>query len=291
MERAKPIFLWSIIFLLGAFGYVPASCQTIESPNAKHLVLQMIEKTRQIRSLSFNIKKKERVRGKLQEQETFVKVNMQPFKTYLKQLAPKQGLEVLYVKGENNQQAYINTNGFPWITLHLDPMGSIMRKDQHHTLFESGFEYFMSILEHLTTKYHHQLEFLIQLSGSTVLDGSPCWIVTFNNPHYKHILHKAKKGESVLSIANSLKVSEYAILELNPSLSDYYSLKEGQTIKIPNDYAPKLELYIDKKHMVPLLTKVYDEQGLYEYYEYTQVKINPTFSQTEFSKENSEYGF
>ena len=80
-------------------------------------------------------------------------------------------------------------------------------------------------------------------------------------------------------------------MDKNPAIHDYDDVRSGQLIKIPNDYSPKMVLYIDKKRKIPLIIKVYDEDGLYQQYEFKNVKVNPTFSADEFSKSNPAYGY
>ncbi len=271
--------------------FASATSPYYQEPSAVQIVHQMLAKTKEIATMSYVMKKQERLKGEFPVQETFVKLNSQPFKVYLKQLSPKQGLEVLFVEGANNNQARVNTNGFPWVNLNLDPMGNIMRENQHHTIFESGYAHLMSILEHLTTKYAAELDKMIVKSGHTEYDGHKCWIITFQNPFFKYYLHKIKPGENILSIAHKAKLSEYMILEKNPSVKDYFDVKPGQVIQVPNDYSPKLELYIDQHRNIPLMIKVYDDKGLYELYEYSKVVVNPVYTAKDFDKSNREYGF
>lgn len=280
---------YSCFFAFLIVLWSPAYSQNDEEQSAYTLVRQMFARTKEINSMTYTMKKKERIMETMPSQETEVKLNLHPFKVYLKQKSPKSGLEVLYIQGTNNNKALINTNGFPWVNVHLDPMGSTMRENQHHTLFESGYSHLMSILEHLTTKYQKDLETMITKSGPVQWDGHSCWIITFTNPNFRYTSYKVQKGEDVLSIARKFKLSEHMILEKN-GLSDFYNV-EGRSLEVPNDYSPKLELYIDQSRLIPLVMKVYDEKGLYEYYEYSNVKLNPTFSADEFDKNNEKYGF
>jgi outer membrane lipoprotein-sorting protein len=50
-------------------------------------------------------------------------------------------------------------------------------------------------------------------------------------------------------------------------------------------------LLIDKKTLTPVSVKVYDEEGLYEAYEFYNVKINQTFMSDEFLKSYKDYRF
>jgi hypothetical protein len=281
----RPIALGLLfLFLASVVAYHP-------EPSAYQIVVQMVTKTKEISSMTYVMKKKERVKGEFPIQETFVKLNNHPFKLYLKQLSPKEGLEVLYVQGTNNNQACVNTNGFPWVNVNLDPMGNVMRDKQHHTIFESGYAHLMSILEHLGTKYQKEVDKMIQKTGKAEWDGHKCWVVSFTNPYFKYYSHTVKQGENILSIAHKAKLSEYMILEKNPSVKNYFDVKPGQIIQVPNDYSPKLELLIDEVRNIPLVIKVFDDKGLYELYEYSNVVVNPTYTGKDFDKNNGDYGF
>lgn len=275
--------------------FVLLFCSAIEvkkDSTAYQIVKEMFAKSKQISSMKYVMKKQERIEGKMMMQQTAVKLVSQPLKVYLKQELPKKGLEVLYVQGTNNNNALVNTNGFPWVNLNLDPMGSIMREKQHHTLFESGYPHLISILEHLTSKYDQQVEGMVSNAGLVNWNGRSCWNITFNNPYFKINKYTVKTGETVLNLASKSKLSEYMILELNKGLIDNYDdLKPGQVINLPNDYSPKLELLVDKNDLIPLVIKVYDEKGLYEHYEYYNVVTNPIFKSDEFNKEYPEYNF
>ena len=258
--------------------------------SAYEITKNMFARTKRISTLTYVMKKKERVNGKIVVQKSAVKLNRSPFKVYIKQLFPKEGVEVLFVEGANSNKAIINPNGFPWINVSLDPNGSTMRRNQHHTILDSGYDLFISILEHLFNKYGTETKSMLKIS-TLKWNGHSCWVVRIDNPHFKYYNYKIKPGESLISIADKFKISEHMILEKNEEVDDFYDVSAGDIIEIPNDYAPELELYIDKEAMMPLVMKVYDEQGLYEHYEYTNLVVNPTISPEEFTEEYDDYGF
>jgi Protein of unknown function (DUF1571)/LysM domain len=237
------------------------------------------------------MKKLERIKGEMIMQQSTVKLNQNPLKVYLKQDAPKQGLEVLYVNGLNHNQALINTNGFPWISINLDPYGSTMRTNQHHTLLNSGYEHVVGILEYLFEKHTVHIQSMIKTENAVVWDKHPCWAISLTNPYFKYIQYKVLSGETLISIANKFRLSEHMILEKNPSISSYTDVVAGQIILIPSDYSTKMILYIDKIRHIPLVMKVYDDKGLYEQYEYTKVTVNPVFKEDEFSRNYKDYHF
>ena len=285
MKHYQLLSLLLLSLLLGAA--LPAN----ETQNTAYSIAKsMFANARNIRSLTYTMTKQERIEGKMIKQKSFTKFTKSPFSVYIKQLAPKKGIEVLYVKGTNNNKALINPNGFPWVNIKANPMGSIMREKQHHTLHESGFDHVISILEYLCKRHESEINNMIRNDGEITWDGHACWIITFENPHFAYQKYTVKEGETVLSIAKSRKLSEYMILEHN-QLDDYDELSAGQIIEIPNAYSPKLTLYVDKTRNIPLMMKVNDDKGLYEHYEYTNVVVNPILKKEEFTKGYAEYGF
>jgi outer membrane lipoprotein-sorting protein len=122
-------------------------------------------------------------------------------------------------------------------------------------------------------------------------DNRECHKVIISNPHFKYVDYTVKAGEDLNSIGKSKGISEYMILEKNPTIKDYDNVKAKQVIKIPTDYALKLIFYLDKKTLMPLVIKVYDEVGLYEEYKYSKLVINPKFDAQEFTKSYNEYKF
>lgn len=86
------------------------------------------------------------------------------------------------------------------------------------------------------------------------------------------------------------RLDEYSLLELN-DIKSYDGVKAGQTIKVPNSLCKKIEMYIDKENYLPLYQKLYDDKGLMATYEYTNLKINPTFKPEEFTEDYSGYDF
>ena len=278
---------WLMIFLT-----VLSSGTTVPDSQTGHSIVQaMFEKTSEIKTVTYELTKQERIDGKLIKQRSFTKIVSEPFQVYFKHLYPTEGIEVLYPKGENNDKALINPDGFPWVNLRLNPMGGTMRNDQHHTLFESGFDHVASILKFLCEKYRSTIDELIVYNGMVEYNGKTCYSVSMDNPHFKYIDYTIQENESILDIAARFKLSEHMILEKNSSVNDYDDIVAGQVIQIPTDYSPKMLLYLDQESFIPLRMDVYDDLGLYEKYEYSEVSINPSFSEGEFSADFPGYGF
>ncbi|MBL4655301.1 MAG: DUF1571 domain-containing protein [Bacteroidia bacterium] len=286
MAAIKTISLAFTILLLSSLSSSP------QKKSALDLTNQVFKITKAITALEYVMKRKERVNGELSESYSYTKLIKKPkLKVYFKQGLPdSDGLEALLIDGENENKAIINPNGFPWFNFWLNPYGNIMRNNQHHTLYDSGFDKVISILEHLINKYEDDIPNLMSVSYDEMYNNIPCFKVTFDNSYYKHIDYTVKNDETVVDIAKKLMVCGYIILQMN-DLDDYKDIDEGQVLNVPNDYAKKLELLIEKERMIPIVLSVYDNEGLFEEYEYQELKVNPEFEDDEFTTEYSEYGF
>lgn len=283
----KRYFLFAYPFLCLLFLSATSNKETKTSGYL--LAKEMFEKTKTIKTMTFQMRKLERIDGKLVDQKSFIKLKRNPLHVYSKQIYPTAGIEVLYKDGDS--KALINPNGFPWVNLSLDPYGSTMRKNQHHTIHDAGYDLVVSILEHLFAKYGDESATMTENIGTEVWDGNTCWVIEIKNPYFKFEEYTVKEGENLVTIAQKHKLSEFMILENNPSLDDYYDVKQGQVIKIPNDYSPHFTLLLDQKRLIPLVMKIYDDKGLYEQYEYTDIDLNLELDEAEFSSNFDAYGF
>jgi len=279
------LLLFPFLFLLTAF--VPES----GSPTAPQLVAQMLSAGRQVQTAKFNLYKQERINGKLSTEKSVVKLQQKPYKAYLKYETPDPGMEVLFVAGQNNDHAYIRPSNFPWTTISLSPTASTMRAGQHHTIYDLGFNQILNITDFMLKNYGAQANSMLSLNGTTTWNNLPCYQVTLQNPNFKYIDYTVGKGETLVSIASKFKLSEYMILEKNPGIDDYADVEAGQKIKIPTDYAAKITMLLDQKTNLPVVIKVFDDKGLYEFYEYRNLQVNPTFQAAEFTKTYKDYKF
>ncbi|MFY0651437.1 MAG: DUF1571 domain-containing protein [Cyclobacteriaceae bacterium] len=280
-----------LAFAVVAIAFLASFNPPNEEVSGHSITQEMFSKTSEIRSVIYNLTKHERIDGELIKQVSFNKVNKEPFKVYLKQLYPKEGLEVLYANGVNNNKALVNPNGFPWINLKLNPHDGIMRKNQHHTILQAGFDHVLSILMFLCEKHEAEIDNIIEYEGLVDYEGEVCHSISLNNPYFKYIDYTVRENETVIDIASRLKLSEYMIVEKNPKVKDYEDVEAGQVIQIPTDYSPKMLLYVYEQNMLPARMDIYDDKGLYEKYEFSSIVVNPNISPDEFSEEFEGYGF
>ncbi|MEP2025037.1 MAG: DUF1571 domain-containing protein [Reichenbachiella sp.] len=281
----------SQFFLVSLFAIISLSFTDPSIKSAPEKVKEVFVATRNIESLKYELIRSERINGSYVENHVSIKMHRRPYKIYIKELAPNTGLEVLYPHPLDEKKALVNPNGFPWVNLKLDPKGELMRKDQHHTILEGGYDYVVSVMEYLFYKHKDGISNLLNDHGTGTLNGQPCEIISMVNHNFTYHNHVVKKGESISSIALKNRLNEYMIYEKNKSMSLFGQIKEGDIIQLPSDYAAKMVLFIDQNRQIPLKLEVYDDQGLFEKYEFRNVEINPELTEEEFSDGFTAYNF
>jgi outer membrane lipoprotein-sorting protein len=273
---------------------IPLGSYAQTQVNARKLAEDMLAKMAMIKTLKYRMYKKERLNGKYRESELDAKYHKSPFKIYMYMYSPDPGVEVLYVDGANDGKAFVNPNKkiLSFLDLDFDPLGKTLRKDEHHTIFESGFEYMRGILKSVMKVAEEEGKFdeYCNVQGEVNFNGRPCHKVLLQYPKFQWIDYKVKSGEDVIKIARAKSLSEFMIMEKN-KLSNYTSVKAGQTIKIPNIYAKKVILYIDKLYLLPVFQEVHDDIGMFEEYHYKNLIVNPAIPETEFSRDFKDYKF
>ena len=255
--------------------------------NNRELINHIFEAVDNVKTLRFKLQCNERIKGRMTHYESIVKLQVSPRKLYVSLKGP----EVLWIQGQNNGNALVNPGAFPFMNLNLDPYGSLMRKDQHHTIHEMGFQYLADVLKDGLKRVGDKLDKYFVVVGEEKLNGRNCYklAITFNDFAWTN--YTVKKGENLTSIARKLRVSEYMVLMNNTKISWYNDVKEGQTIQVPNAYGKLTILLIDKESLLPVSNKVFDDQGLYETYEYQNLEVNTTILPEEFTKEFKDYNF
>ncbi|MFY9310140.1 MAG: DUF1571 domain-containing protein [Bacteroidia bacterium] len=255
--------------------------------NSLEMLNSILKAITEIKTMRYELHRNERVKGKMSYTESKVKMQVSPRKLYISLGAQ----EVLWVEGTNGGNALVNPGSFPYVNVNLDPMGSIMRKNQHHTIHELGMVYFGDILKRGIKRYGTSLDKYFVLLGEEKYMDRACYKLSISFSDFAWGAYTVQKGETVVTIAKKMNLSEFMILEKNPTLDWYDDVKEGQVIQIPNVYAKTILLMIDKEHMLPISEKIFDDQGLFESYEYHQLKVNPVIAPEEFTKDYKDYNF
>ncbi len=281
-----PNYIYLLVFISIFFSQNLLAQKT--ELTAKEVITKMLRSIHDAERFKYNLKITERGKKGMNHYESAVKLNRSPRKIYLY----IKGIELLWVSGWNNNKAYVKPNSFPFFNLSLDPLGSLMRQDQHHNLNDMGFDYFGSIVAYMAKKVGNNFDNYFKLQEPERYNNRPCYKIIIDNKDFGYETYTVGENESITSIARKLHISEYMILEVNPKLNDYFDiLKVGQKLKVPNAYAKDVTLYIDQLYFLPIGVKVLDDKGLYEQYDYFFLQVNPKIEDAEFTKTFKGYKF
>ena len=279
--------------LLMLFLYLVPGKTFANNPEAIYtgsILNEVFKKNQSIKTISYTLRMKERINNEYKLKKTDFKVSLKPYKVYLKQLSP-DNIEILYSKEETGDKAFLNRNSRAFSNMNLNPVGNMMRKESHHSIFKGGYNYLLDVLEHLYKKYPEDKTGNWQYEGMVKYNDVACYKITFNNPGFSFTTYTIQAGENLEVLSQKLKICDYMIFENNPKLKSFDDFKPGTVIRVPTDYAKQIILYIDAEKFLALGLKIFDDKGLFDEYTYENIMLNPEFSDNEFRPENPAYGF
>jgi hypothetical protein len=279
--------LRSLVLISFTLLFYGAEPEPAELP-CREIIERMLDTIKNIQAQTFNVKATERVGSHLLIAESFIKINYYPRKIYFRNT---KGIEVLWTEGSNKGNATVHSPSIPMINFDLDPYGSIMRKDQHHTIFDLGSQYIGTTMAQTILKAPKDFDKHFAYAGTLTWNNRECYQVVISYPEYKYIDYIVTGDETVTSISKKFSTSDYKIRYKNDLSSYFGKIKAGKKLTIPIPYSNKGIIYIDKRTFLPVNVKVYDEEGLYEAYEFTNMKTNMVFASNEFLTSFKGYGF
>lgn len=262
--------LYLLVFLLSAYG-IKAQF------NPDELIHATIAKAKAVKSAAFMIENTERYDGELRTGSQEVRYQQEPFQLSMIFISPDPGSTITYDATVNAQKMVYDPEGFPYMKMELDPMGSLARNNNQHTIYEIGFDHIGRLIE-LIYENRDQVSLLTDIGSTDV--------------HRLEISSKRRgmgayvvgKGESTRSVSQKLQVSEYKLVELNDDIKEYGSLKEGMTIKVPEYYALETTIEIDKVTYLPVKLSLSDELGLLSAYTFSDVSLDVEVLQPKMKK-------
>ncbi len=279
-----------IIFfmLLGTFLMKSAH---VNAQSVRSVLDKMYIAIGSMNTMTYDMTSYERIGNRTETRNSKFKIQVSPKKLYMKN--QESGVELLYVSGWNNSKLYVNPNGFPYVNLNLDVNNARVRNNGHHPVTHAGFSYLYVQIKNTEKKLAlsgQKLEDMIKIGGDFTWNGKNCIKLILDNPDFQFISHTCTQTESLLSLCERINVSEYLVMEKN-NLGFGANVSKGMVLKVPNAFAKKAELYIDKSSGLPIYQVVYDDKGVYEKYEFKNLKVNPPFNSTEFTTQCAGYGF
>ncbi len=229
-----------------------------------------------LKSATFTFYAQERFDGgKIKKSDISFKLQVSPLKVYADVREP-QAAQLIYIPTKSADVSV--KKGFK---LNLSPTNKLLIADSHQPITRAGFAQTRRIiLKSMEQRKGENLNNFCKLLGSVTYDGKDCYKVELLEDDYKIIEYTVKAGETdIWKFCESRAIPEYKVKELNGCGN---TLTVGQKIKIPNAYAKKTTLYIDKANYLPIYQKMEDDKGVYELYEFKSLKINVTLSDTDF---------
>lgn len=248
----------------------------------------MFDSIKHVKTLRMKIGALERIDKKYFTANSEIKLQVSPRKLYFINRYKK--LEILYNSETMADKAWIKQHQFPYVSLSLDPNGNIMRKNQHYTIHELGYDFIGRSIALAISKDKEGLNNFNYL-GHVPKNGYSCHLLEYENKSYGYTDYTTTGTETITTIANKLCVNDYLIRYRNGLLNEFGYLKKGKVIKVPTLFCKKAVIYLDEKSMLPVSISLYDDAGLFESYDFSAIEINPVFRENEFNKNFSEYGF
>ena len=123
--------------------------------------------------------KQERMGGKLNERDTALFKFQKPFKVYMKFIdGPSAGAEALYVEGSYENKLLVRRGGIlGFMTLSLDPKGSLAMSRNRHPVTELGFGFLLAEFRRNIEPAIRSGEFEIIRLTDEIFNGRPATVV------------------------------------------------------------------------------------------------------------------
>jgi len=278
--------LLQIIFfgLFLAPGLVPAQTGT-----HLHLISGMLDSIKKIETVRFKVLAVEKMGKGYLKAISDNKIHIKPRKLYF--INREKKLEILYNAGKNENKATVKPHVFPYITMSLDPMGNLMRKNQHYTIYELGFDFIGKCIAIALSKEKENFAKCVTYYGKHEKNGYKCHFFVYETKNFPYVEYAVKKNETLTSIALKLNLNEYMIREKNNLINEFGYLKEGTKLSVPMYYCKKAALFIDEKSGLPVSISIFDDTGLLESYDFSNIVVNQPFDPKEFEKDYKDYHF
>ena len=277
------------LFLVAIFAIFSfSSPESTTDHRVQKVFARMYDSIRNIKTVRQDVVAIERLENEVSISRSKIKLQTLPVKIYF--INPSKKLEVLFNPEFFQNKALVKPHVFPYLTMQLDPRGNIMRKNQHYSIMELGYSFIGKSIALTINKDKDGLS-NFSYKGKTVKNGFNCHLIEYENKKYTYVDYKVGERETASSIALKLCVNDYLLRYNNDLLNDFGYLKKGSIIKVPTLYCQKAVLFIDDHLALPISLSLFDDKGLFESYDYSNVQINVPIPAAEFSRDYSAYNF
>jgi len=279
------------LHLILIFGIIQCTLFAQDNKLKVELIDKMIKAIDDHNQMEFKMYRSERSKNGFTDGKFYAKLINKPYKLYIKNFKPKPGSEILYIKGQNDDKALINPNSFPYFSISLDPDNNLLLAGGHHSLREAGFTLFSNMFKLYKVNYGEELYNRTTYHGMFKWNDRVCYKISIDYPDYNTKKYTPKKGETLYSISRDQLLNIGKLREYNVKYDDDDILDESEEIIIQNVYAKKAIIFIDNENYFPIYQLIYDEEGLYEKYQYVDLNLDISFKNEEFTRDYPEYNF
>lgn len=279
------------LYFILIFGIIQCTVFAQDKNLKVALIDKMIKAIDDHNQMEFKMYRSERSKNGFTDGKFYAKLINKPYKLYIKNFKPKPGSEILYIKGQNDDKALINPNSFPYFSISLDPDNNLLLAGGHHSLREAGFTLFSDMFKLYKENYGKELYNRTTYHGMFKWNDRVCYKISIDYPDYSTKKYTPKKGETLYSISRDQLLNIGKLREYNAKYDDDDILDESDEIIIQNVYAKKAVIFIDNENYFPIYQLIYDEEGLYEKYQYVDLNLDISFKNEEFTRDYSEYNF
>lgn len=277
------------LFLVAFFAIFSfSSPESNTDQRVQKVFARMYDSIHNIKTVRQDVVAIERLENEVSISRSKIKLQTQPVKIYF--INPSKKLEVLFNPEFFQNKALVKPHIFPYLSMQLDPRGNIMRKNQHYSIMELGYSFIGKSIALTINKDKDGLS-NFAYKGKTTKNGYNCHLIEYENKKYTYVDYKVGERETASSIALKLCVNDYLLRCNNDLLNDFGYLRKGSIIKVPTLYCQKAVLFIDEHLALPISLSLYDDKGLFESYDYSNVQINVPIPAAEFSRDYSAYNF
>jgi hypothetical protein len=269
----------ALVFATAAIASPPPSITT------EQLTSRMSAAIEGLKYLRCTVKAQERIGANINQARSIMKLTYKPVRIYIKN---QKGVEVLWLQGQNDGDAWVYPASFPYVTLSLDPTGKLMRSNQHHTALQAGFGTISDLLRTTGLRQDNSYSKSFRYAGDTTIQGRTNHVLRSDYPQFRYVTYKAGKNETIETVAERFGCGAYRVVERN-NLTIGEKIPEGKVLQVPNAYGRRTILCVDPKTYLPTLVQVNDDKGLFEKFEFQDVIPNQPIPLEEFSKDYQGY--
>ncbi len=258
-------------------------------PSAEQIFARSLQAIRAVDSYQGQFVMRERIGDELEISKVYFKFK-RPFKVYIKYITPPEGQEILFVRGQNNNEIMAHKGSFPDFTVSLAPLGRMAMKGSHQPILTFGLQKQIEIMGQIYRKAVATGEVTYTVKDAGVFMGESVWEIEARLPSTGKTL-KALDDENLWQFAKRVGQTMYVILHYN-DISSPGSIDEGDGIFVPDHYGSRVRYLIAKTSLMPLQETSWDHEGrVYESYDYPVLELNAGLTDADFDADNEAYDF